>query len=186
VAAAMRDKLRENQRCLYLDTRPMVAGMRSYLAAAGVDIAAETSKGSLVLSSDQGHLIDGRFEIGRMIQTLETAVQAALQDGYAGLWATGDMTFEMGADKDLEKLLEYEWRLEEVMQANAALGGICQYHASTLPREALRYGLLTHPTMFVNETLSLVNPHYVPPASFRKTVSPDPEIDGVVLRFCQS
>ena len=52
----MRRKLEERHRCLYLDSPPMVAGMRSYLSAAGVDVAREVGKGSLVLSSDQGHI----------------------------------------------------------------------------------------------------------------------------------
>jgi hypothetical protein len=51
VAAATLDKLQQNYRCLYLNSPPMVAGMRSYLAAAGVDVAHEVGKASLVLSA---------------------------------------------------------------------------------------------------------------------------------------
>ena len=40
--------------------------------------------------------------------------------------------------------------------------GVCQYHADTLPAQAVGQGLLTHPSLFINETLSRVNPHYVP------------------------
>jgi hypothetical protein len=60
-AAMTRRKLSENRRCLYLNSPPMVAGMRSYLAAEGVDVAQEVAKAGLVLSSEQGHLVDGRL-----------------------------------------------------------------------------------------------------------------------------
>lgn len=50
-----------------------------------------------------------------MIDMLETAIQAALADGYAGLLATGDMTWEFGSEKELSKLLEYEWRLSDTI-----------------------------------------------------------------------
>src|SRR5581483_7714705 len=96
LAALMRRKLAERHRCLYLDSPPMVAGLRSYLAAAGVDVAHEVEKRSLILSSDQGHLVNGQFDPDLMLRSLEEAVQQALSDGYEGLWATGDMTWEFG------------------------------------------------------------------------------------------
>ena len=158
----MRRKLEERHRCLYLDSPPMVAGMRSYLSAAGVDVAREVGKGSLVLSSDQGHLVDGHFDVDLMLRALEDAVQQALTDGYLGLWATGDMTWEFGSRKEFAKLLEYEGKLEDLFRRQPVLSGICQYHAETLPPEAVGQGLLTHPSLFINETLSRVNPHYIP------------------------
>jgi hypothetical protein len=52
----------------------MVAGMRSYLAAAGVDVAEESARKRLVLSSGRDHLIDGRqFDLVRMMQSLKDA-----------------------------------------------------------------------------------------------------------------
>ncbi len=161
LAAVMRDKLRERHRCLYFDSPPMVAGLRSYLAASGVDVAGEVEKGSLVLSSDRAHLVNGRFDADLMLRALDDAISQALIDGYAGLWATGDMSWEMGAEKDTVKLLEYEWKLEDLFRRQPCLSGICQYHADTLPQEGVRDGLLTHQSIFVNETLSRLNPHYI-------------------------
>jgi hypothetical protein len=81
LAALMRQKLIERHRCLYLDSPPMVAGMRSYSAAAGIDVAREVGNGSLVLSSDQTHLASGRFDADRMLHEIEAAVHLALSDG---------------------------------------------------------------------------------------------------------
>jgi hypothetical protein len=183
VAAVTLEKLQQNYRCLYLNSAPMVAGMRSYLAAAGVDVAHEVGKASLVLSSEQRHLVDGRFDVERMMQTLVEALEQALADGYQGLWATGDMTWELGPGKDYSKLLEYEWRLEELFRAHPELCGICQYHADTLPPEMMRLGLLVHPTIFVSKTLSMLNTHYVRPESFARGAMENAELDSAMARL---
>jgi hypothetical protein len=161
LAVTLRAKLWRNYRCLYLNSAPMVAGIRSYLAAADVDVEEEIARGSLVLSAARAHLADDRFDVERMIETLTTTLEQALRDGYAGLWATGDMTWEMGPRPDFSKLLDYEWRLEEFLREHPEMSGICQYHAETLPREVLRHGLQAHSSLFVNETLSVVNPHFL-------------------------
>lgn len=186
LAAIMRQKLEQGLRCLYLNSIPMVAGMRSYLAAAGVDVAQEARDGSLVLSSGQSHLIDGmRFVPEGMIAGLKIALNQALDDGYAGLWATGDMTWELGPEKDFSKLLEYEWRLEEFFRTHPEISGICQYHAETLPRTAVRTGLYSHPGLFVSHTLSLINPHYRRPEEFPFDSSADPELEGFLGRLAK-
>lgn len=184
LAVIIREKLSQNLRVLYLNSQPMVAGMRSYLAAAGVDVVGEAAKGSLVLSSDRDHLVDGcHFDLERMVQGLRDALAKALSDGFEGLWATGDMTWEVGPDKDFSKLLEYEWRLEEFLQQNPAMGGICQYHTDSMPPSVVRQGLVAHPTIFVNQTLSMLNPVFRYPELLG--AAPVPELDSFINRLLQ-
>jgi len=186
LAEVVRQKLNENKRCLYLNSEPMVAGMRSYLAAAGVDVAHETANAKLVLSSERHHLFDGRqFDVDQMIRALEGALKQALKDGYQGLWATGDMTWELGPDKDFSRLLEYEWRLEEFFRANPQMSGICQYHVDNIPRPIVRQGLLAHPSIFLNQTLSLLNPVYCHPQSEKSLEGPATEIDSLINSVLQ-
>src|SRR5580704_6126884 len=186
LAAVIRQKLYENHRCLYLDSHPMVAGMRSYLAAAGLDVAEESLRGSLVLSSDRDYLIDGcQFDLERMMQSLQDALEQALEDGYEGLWATGDMTWELGPDKDFSKLMEYEWRLEEFLRKSPQMGGICQYHIETMPRSVLREGVISHPSIFINQTLSMINPIYCHSESFANAQSGAPDLDSFINRILE-
>jgi len=186
MASATQQKLQQNYRCFYLNSPPMVAGMRSYLAAAGIDVVHESERASLVFSSEREHLAGGMFDVDRMLESLEDAVHRALHDGYAGLWATGDMTWELGGEQEFAKLLEYEWRLEEAFQKQPALSGVCQYHADTLPREVLRQGLVTHPAIFVNETLSMINPHYVREEFFTEQTVLNPKLESMVSHLCKS
>ncbi len=99
LSALIRQKLDENYRCLYLHSPPMVAGMRSYLFAGGTDVTKEVMRGRLLLSSDNAHLVDGRFNIDRMLGMLEEALDQAVNDGYQGLLATGDMSREFGPER---------------------------------------------------------------------------------------
>lgn len=174
LAQVIKEKLQANNRCLYLNSPPMVAGIRSYLAAAGLNVAQEVNAGSLVLSSDPGHLLDGAFDAGRMLAMLADAVKNALAEGYGGLWATGDMTWELGSKHNFGQLMEYECGLEEMFRRLPALSGICQYHRDTLPDGALAVALSKHHGVYLNETLSRVNPFYSPsdaPASLRLSAS---------------
>jgi hypothetical protein len=161
IAQTLIQRLKTNHRCLYLNSIPMVAGMRWNLAAAGLDLAGHVERRALILSSERPHLADGKFDVEQMIQSLAEAVHLALTDGYAGLWAAGDMTWEFGHEANLSKLLEYEVRLDEFMQTQPALSGICLYHRDTLPAHAIQTALKTHPMVYVSETLSQVNPLYL-------------------------
>jgi MEDS: MEthanogen/methylotroph, DcmR Sensory domain len=184
LAAVTREKLQENYRCLYLNSPPMVAGMRSYLAAAGVDVAQETKRNSLVLASEQHHLASGEeFDVQRMIDALKSGLDLALSQGYKGLWATGDMTWEFGPRNDFSKLLEYEWRLEEFLYSNPEMGGICQYRADILPRAAMRRGLLAHGRIFVNETLSMINPQFLHAERFSQQAAENFELDRFINKL---
>jgi hypothetical protein len=44
--------------------------------------------------------------IYRMLGILSAAVDQALNDGYQGRWATGDMSWEFGPERDFSKLVE--------------------------------------------------------------------------------
>lgn len=185
LVASLRQKLDQGYRCLYLNSAPMVAGMRSYLAAAGVDVEAEIAAERLLLSSQTSHLVDEAFDVDRMLDVLDDALAQAIEDGFAGLWATGDMSWEFGPQKDFTKLLEYEWRLEAFFRTHPRLSGICQYHRDLMPDEAMCQGLAAHPVLFVNETLSRVNPHYLRGA-FGEQFAEHARLSEAVRLLCRS
>jgi hypothetical protein len=184
LAAELKRKLNDGYRCLYLNSAPMVAGVRSYLAASGMDVASEVAKARLVLSSEPTTSATG-FDGDNLLFQLEEALDQALNDGYKGLWATGDMTWEFGPKKDFTLLLEYELGLEDVFRRRPELFGICQYHKDTMPAHALRNGLLTHSSVFINETLTRINPHYLKTGSSAGPRASNVELDEVVNALCR-
>lgn len=160
IGKAVKEMLSRNYRCFYLNSEVMADAMQAYLAGAGVDVERELMRGSLILSSDRGHLMNGRFDLKSMLAGLEDALAQSLADGFAGLFATGDMSWEFGPDADFSELMEYEWKLEDFFEAHPQLMGICQYHANTLPPEVMKQGLIAHPGIYINDELSLPNPHF--------------------------
>lgn len=163
IGNAIREMLNRNYRCLYLNSGPMLSEMRAHLVRTGVDMDREAQRASLILSSDREHLIDGSFDLPTMLKGLTGALEQALADGFAGLFATGDMSWEFGPEADFSQLMEYEWQLEKFFEAHPQLSGICQYHLESLPLETVQQGLQAHPGLFINDQLSVVNPHYIPP-----------------------
>ena len=182
LAAMIQKRLNVGYRCMYLNSAPMVAGMRSTLAALGVDVALEASASRLILSCEPV-TSGGDFDIEAMLNKLEDSLNQALNDGYKGLWASGDMTWEFGPKKDFSRLLEYEFRLEELFRKRKELWGVCQYHKDTLPQDVMRKSLLIHPGVFISDTLTRINPHYLKslwPADQKTTH----KLDQMVATLC--
>jgi hypothetical protein len=160
LAAIIKRRLNDGYRCLYLNSAPMVAGMRSILASYGVDVTSEQANARLIMSSETV-CPNGYFDSDAMLEKLEHSVDQATQDGFKGLWASGDMTWEFGSLKNFSALLEYEMGLERLFKKKPALCGVCQYHMDSMPREALQQSLLVHPGIVVSDTLTRLNPHYL-------------------------
>ena len=184
IAAQIKDRLNENYRCLYLNSPTMVAGMRSYLCAAGVNVRESVDKGNLIFSSEPCPMKDGQFDIQGMLDMVEHTLNLALKDGYRGLWATGDMTWEMGSDLNLDRLLEYEWKVEKLFERYPELSAICQYHVDTLPRDVVCHSILIHPALFINDTLARANPNYVSSDAPIQPIIPSQELRLKVKNLC--
>lgn len=183
LAAIMQSKLNEGYRCLYLNSAPMVAGMGSTLASLGVDVVAEIASERLILSSEP--VSSGMsFNSKALLNKLEDFLDRAISDGYKGLWASGDMTWEFGPEKDFSRLLEYELGLEEVFSRRKELCGICQYHRDSLPHDVLRQSLLVHPGIVISETLARINPHYLK-FSLPTDQTTNVQLDGMIDALCK-
>jgi hypothetical protein len=162
VAECIKRQLGENYRCLFMDNKPAIAEVCSYLTATGIDVEEECRRTRLLLSSKPKHLGWYRiFNPDRMLRQVEQVLDQALEDHFSGLFVFGDMTWEFGPRKNFSKLLEYEWRSERLFRERLQLTAICRYHVDTLPREALRIGAIVHETILVNEKLSVPNPNYI-------------------------
>ena len=159
----IRAGLRRRERCLYICCEHGVPEFRQALQDAGIDVEREEKRGALVLlTKHDGHLKGGSFDPDKMISMLRAAVTDALDDGFAGLCAAGDMTWLLDEAPGSEKLAEYETRLNAFYRSNRALG-LCQYNRNKLPDEALDHGIATHPYIRMEGPILLENPFYERP-----------------------
>jgi signal transduction histidine kinase len=162
VVPMLADGLRENWRCMYLGSPSAIDMVGFALGTRGIDVSREIDRNALVFSSDRSHLVDGTFDPDAMIDGLCSGIEAAVHDGFEGLCATGDMRWELGDDRNFDRLLEYEARLEQVFR-DRPLRGICQYHRDLLPARAINDALVTHRSAYVGDALSTDNMFYMPP-----------------------
>jgi signal transduction histidine kinase len=160
IVPLLEDGLRANERCLYLGDPSMVEMVQGALSGRGVDVPAEIQRGSLVFSSDRP--AEDAFDPEAMVAMLVDMIDGAVQDGFAGLCATGDMRWELGRDENFDRVLEYEALLERVFRSKP-LRGICQYHRDTVPAKGLEAAVRAHRSLFVGNWLNRDNLFYVPP-----------------------
>lgn len=182
LSAIIQAKLKEGYRCLYLNSSAMVSAMYSTLAGLGCDVQSEIDKGSLILSAELPATEYG-FDPNAMLKTIEAALDRALEAGYKGLWASGDMSWELGSARDFANLLDYELELEKLFSRRKELHGICQYHRNSLPNDALRSGLLGHQSLVISDTLTRINPNYLKgPVNGQQT---NRQLDDAIEALCR-
>jgi ankyrin repeat protein len=127
MAGIIIDKLDSHHRCLYLNSPAMVAGIRTYLAAAGLDVNEQVKKGALVLSSDQSLvrlLLDAGANANAKNAFDATALLWAARDG-----AKAHLLIERGADVNAQSkqgrtpLMLAAWLKDELSNVAVALEG---------------------------------------------------------------
>jgi hypothetical protein len=155
--------LARGERCLYVCGEHTCDDFRLSLKSAGIDVDAEEKRGALVIiTKHEGHLKGGSFDANKMIHMLHQAVADALEAGFTGLCAAGDMNWVLDEAPGTEKLAEYESRLNRFYASNKALG-LCQYNRKTLPKEMLDHCIATHKHVRIDGPLMLENPFYEEP-----------------------
>ena len=160
--------LERQERCLYVCGEHTCDEMRAALQAAGVDVQRQEERGALVLvTKHEAHLQGGRFAADKMISLLHQAVQDALDAGFDGLCAAGDMGWVLDGAPGTEELGDYEARLNEFYANNRALG-LCQYSQKTLPAAFLDHCVATHRFVRMEGPILLENPFYEERAVGRK------------------
>ncbi len=156
----IRGGLSRGERCLWVSCERSVAEFREALKKAGIDVKAEEQRGALlVVSKNEGHLKGGSFDPDRMIAMLHQAVKDALDAGFRGLCAGGDMSWLLDEAPGSERLVEYEARLNHFYRYNHALG-LCTYNVRTMPAALLDDCMATHPTVRVDGPILMENPFY--------------------------
>lgn len=155
--------LGRGEQCLYVCSEHTPDELRKALQAAGVNVKNEEARSALSLvTKSEAHLKDGHFNAGNMISFLHQAVKDALDAGFNGLCAAGDMGWVKDGAAGTEELAEYESRLNEFYANNRALG-LCQYNRKSLPPQFLDHCIATHRFVRIEGPIALENPFYEEP-----------------------
>ena len=157
--------LKNNEKCIYIlndNTREEIVQ-----AFKELNIKIEeyiNSKQLEFLTKEDTYLKDGYFDPDRMIELLKQSEEVAIKDGYKGLRVTGEMSWVFTRLQGVEKLIEYEAKLNYFL-SQSRTAAVCQYDESKFTPEILLGVIRTHPKIILYDSVC-ENPHYVPPDEF--------------------
>ena len=153
--------MRRRERCLCVFDQPRIARLRTALRAAGIAIDDAERDGRFILKTDDAYMANGRFEPEQMARMLGHEVQRALDDGFRGLRAAGEMKWALRKTVDINSFIAYEAMMNQFYPRNAAVG-LCLYSLRAFPPDLLEQVLRTHPEAVHNGHLC-ANKFFEPP-----------------------
>ena len=163
--------LRKGEKVIYAIEAHPADVVLSCLREADVNVEAVLASGQLTLVPAHNIYTPNEiFNPDTMLQLINTALQDALDEGYTGLRALGEMSWVFHTAAGAEHLLEYEARLNELF-ASGKLALLCQYDRRRFGPATLLGALRTHPVAIVG-TQVYDNVYYVPMLDIPNTDMP--------------
>jgi anti-sigma factor RsiW len=161
----IRRGLERHEQCVYIADDNSVEAVFAALGDGGVDVDSATRAGALrVITKGQAYVKPGYFDPEWMMSFWKLASDSATRAGFTALRATGEMTWALNGAPGIERLMEYEAKLNRFLAEHPA-SALCQYNTRRFPRELVRDAIQTHPTVISNGAVCK-NPEYLPPDEF--------------------
>ena len=161
--------LARNERCFYVADSRTCSDVGAALREVGVDVDAFAARGALAIATErEAYLARGCFDPEGMVEMAAGAAAQAVRDGYRLLRIAGEMTWALGGDPGVERIMEYEVKVNERIPSTPCLA-LCQYDRRRFSPEVLRDVVRTHPLVVVGGRVCR-NFYYVPPGEM---VGPD-------------
>jgi len=138
------------------------------LASAGIDVVAVQKNDQLELRDwTNTHLNGGQFNPHKTLGLFEKVVKDAKAKNFPSIRFVTQMEWALEADLDLNELLEYEARANEVWirQEGPVNPVICTYDLTKFRGDAVVDIMRTHPLVIIGGVLQ-ENPFFVPPDEF--------------------
>jgi len=159
--------LEREERCIYIADDNDVATILHKMKNEGVNVDSAIKSAALaVITKEDAYLKQGYFDPGWMIDFIKELVDKARADGFKALRVTGEMTWALGEEQGLDRLMEYEAKLNYFFPQNDVLA-VCQYNRSRFHPETIKKAIHTHP-LVISGSMVYKNPDYLPPDEFLK------------------
>ena len=159
--------LERGEQCIYIADDNNASVVLDAMRTEGIDVDSTIKSGALsVVTKREAYLKQGYFDPDLMIIFLKEVTDAAKSAGFKALRVTGEMTWALGGDRGVDRLMEYESKLNYFFPGNDALA-ICQYNYNRFEPEVIRDVIYTHPIVIYG-AMVCENLYYVPPDEFLK------------------
>jgi KaiC/GvpD/RAD55 family RecA-like ATPase len=112
LAAVLMQGLQRDERIVYIAERLPPAEVVPYLSAAGVPAGDAVARGQFIVRDARGAYGPDDVHTAAVLAYWSDEVDRALENGYRGLRAAGDMTWALGNGARADRLCEYEMFLQ--------------------------------------------------------------------------
>ncbi len=159
--------LKNNYRCFYItgdtNTNLFLQKLKN-----SIDYRKYLNKNQLViLNKEDLYVKDGTFSPDKMIDLLIRESRTAVSDGYNGLAITGEISWALEFNDGFEKILEYEWKLNEKVFSEYPVSSICRYNLNKFTNEMIKNIIQVHPYIIWKDKVH-ENPFYIPIEGFKE------------------
>ncbi len=132
-------------RCLYITSDHTIDEVRDALTAAGVHVGREQERGALrLMTGRDAYLPNGEFRPQAMIDFFRSEERRAQEEGFAGLWGSGETSWALGREPGCDRLIAYEGLLDQLAGLRNSII-LCQYNDLLLDRPCIHDVLQSHP-----------------------------------------
>ena len=139
--------LERNEKCLYIAEESSLAEICRYLQDFGVNVQEAKKRNALtIVTKHETYLKHGSFQPDKMIEDLRDAVQSALDMGFTGLRAAGELSWALDLPSALVQMVQYEEELDEHFHSKFA--ALCQYDETRFPAHIIERMKEVHPMTF--------------------------------------
>lgn len=140
------DGLSSGQRTLGLVEQLSAAELSEALENEGVDVGRQVALGALRIGRARSTYVpNGRFDPAGLIGLIADTEREARRAGYRGLCAAGDMSWALAGDPGADRLVEYEYRLQQTIFGRLNVFGLCLYDGTRFDDGLLRQMARVHP-----------------------------------------
>jgi transcriptional regulator with GAF, ATPase, and Fis domain len=177
--------LDRGEKCIYIVDDGAEDSVRQAMYAEGIDVERATASKSLVLTAkDQSYLKRGSFDLDWMFTFWKDATEAAKNEGFTALRATGETGWVLSGCPKFENWIEYESRVTHTLAQNNGLA-LCQYDRRIFAPEVILEVIRTHPIVVYRGKVCK-NLYYVPPEEFLSSNRAEREVERILTNIRES
>ncbi|MBN2407484.1 MAG: MEDS domain-containing protein [Elusimicrobia bacterium] len=136
---------KRKERCVYIIDDNSIRSLEKAMKTAGTDVSAETRSGNLIIwDKNDIYLKDGEFNVKHTLDRFGELYGKTEKEGYRGLRIASEMTWALGDEKSLEKLIDYEILVNSHINKYNIIA-MCQYNLARFDHNTIKDVIFTHP-----------------------------------------
>jgi len=157
----IKDSLKREEKCLYIDAKDNIENIKRILSNSIDDLKDYLESNQLqLLTKEQSYLMNKEFDSEKMIKLIKKEINKALKEGYKGLSMTGELAEVLKFKKGKQEIINYEWKLNHRIFDNLPFTALCRYNINKYDPETIKSVIELHPYLIWDDEFH-ENPYYV-------------------------